>query len=40
MTDKPVLEEEDKAMAFEFEGLKVMLGKKDGDMIYVVIMER
>ena len=33
MTDKAILEDEDKATAFEFEGLKVLLDKKE---IYVV----
>jgi len=37
MTDKAVLEDEDEATAFEFEGLKVLLDKKD---IYVVNGEK
>ena len=37
MTDKAILEDEDEATAFEFEGLKVLLDKKE---IYVVNGEK
>ena len=37
MTNKAILEDEDEATAFEFEGLKVLLDKKE---IYVVNGEK